>query len=67
LSFFCRWCNAYGIYLVHYIFVLWLQYLLLPVELSAVAKFAVTFTGSLGLSWMVTALALRVPLFKRYL
>jgi glucans biosynthesis protein C len=59
--------NAYGIYLAHYVFVLWLQYLLLPVDLPAVAKFAVTFIGSLGLSWAVTALVRRIPLVGKYL
>jgi glucans biosynthesis protein C len=59
--------NAYGIYLVHYVFVLWLQYLLLPANLPAVAKFGLTFIGSLGLSWTLTALARRVPLIGKYL
>jgi glucan biosynthesis protein C len=59
--------NAYGIYLVHYVFVLWLQYLLLPADLPAVAKFALTFIGSLGLSWALTALVRRVPLVGTYL
>jgi glucans biosynthesis protein C len=59
--------NAYGIYLVHYVFVLWLQYLLLPANLPAVAKFALTFIGSLALSWAVTALVRRIPLVGKYL
>ena len=59
--------NAYGIYLVHYVFVLWLQYLLLPADLPAVAKFALTFIGSLALSWAVTALVRRIPLVGKYL
>jgi glucan biosynthesis protein C len=59
--------NAYGIYLVHYVFVLWLQYLLLPVDLPAVAKFAVTFICSLALSWGVTALVRKVPVIGKYL
>ena len=36
--------NAYGIYFVHYVFVLWLQYLLLDVALPAVVKAAIVFT-----------------------
>jgi surface polysaccharide O-acyltransferase-like enzyme len=59
--------NAYGIYLVHYVFVLWLQYLLLAVELPAVPKFFLTFTGSLGLSWMLTAFLRKMPVFTKYL
>ncbi len=59
--------NAYGIYLIHYIFVLWLQYLLIPVPLSALAKFALTFTGSLALSWVIIVLVRRIPLVGKYL
>jgi glucans biosynthesis protein C len=59
--------NAYGIYLIHYIFVLWLQYLMLPLGLPAVVKFALTFAGSLGLSWIITAWVRRIPWVGKYL
>jgi glucans biosynthesis protein C len=59
--------NAYGIYLIHYIFVLWLQYLMLPLDLPAVTKFALTFAGSLALSWIITAWVRRIPLVRKYL
>ncbi len=59
--------NAYGIYLIHYIFVLWLQYLMLPLDLPAVPKFALTFAGSLALSWIITAWVRRIPLVGKYL
>ena len=59
--------NAYGIYLIHYVFVLWIQYLLLPVSLPAVAKFALTFIGALALSWAITALIRKIPLVGKYL
>jgi glucans biosynthesis protein C len=59
--------NAYGIYLVHYLFVTWLQFLLLPAALPALVKFAIVFLGSLTLSWMLTALLRRIPLVKKYL
>jgi hypothetical protein len=39
--------NAFGLYLVHYIFVVWLQYALLGVALFAVAKAAFVFGGTL--------------------
>lgn len=48
--------NAYGIYLVHYIFVVWLQYSLLPVSLPAVYKFFICAILSIALSWLTTAL-----------
>jgi glucan biosynthesis protein C len=59
--------NAYGIYLVHYIFVLWSQFLLLPVALPAVVKFALTFIISLSFSWLLTALIRKVRLLRTYL
>lgn len=46
--------NAYGIYLVHYIFVLWCQFLLLEVDASAITKFSITFIISVGGSWVIT-------------
>jgi len=42
--------NAYGIYLVHYVFIVWLQYALLPFDVFAVAKAAIVFGGTLALS-----------------
>jgi hypothetical protein len=59
--------NAYGIYLVHYIFVLWCQFLLLPVALSALVKFALTFTGALLLSWLLTAQARKIGIIRKWL
>jgi peptidoglycan/LPS O-acetylase OafA/YrhL len=57
--------NAYGIYLVHYVFVMWLQYMLLHAPLFAVAKAAIVFTGTLTLSWATTAAICRVPIAAR--
>ena len=49
--------NAYAIYLVHYVFVVWLQYALLGASLPAVAKAVLVFTGALLLSWGVAIAA----------
>lgn len=59
--------NAYGIYLVHYIFVLWCQYLLLDVPLTAWPKFLLTFVSSWGLSWGLTALLRKNNIIGKYL
>jgi peptidoglycan/LPS O-acetylase OafA/YrhL len=48
--------NAYGIYLVHYVFVIWLQYALVAAPLPAVAKAAVVLAGTLALSWATVSL-----------
>ena len=53
--------NAYGLYLVHYTFVVWLQYALLATALFAVVKAAVVFGGTLVLSLVVVLTAQRVP------
>ncbi len=57
--------NAYRIYVVHYVFVVWLQYLLLGASLPAIVKGAIVFAGTLALSWGVAAaLGQVVPLLK---
>ena len=43
--------DAYGMYLVHYAFVVWLQYALLGIGLDAVVKGSIVFGGTLLLSW----------------
>ncbi len=48
--------NAYGIYLVHYPFVVWSQYALLGSSMPAIAKALVVFGVSLGISWGTSAL-----------
>jgi peptidoglycan/LPS O-acetylase OafA/YrhL len=45
--------NAYAIYLVHYVFVIWLQYTLLGTALPAVVKGVLVFASALLLSWGV--------------
>lgn len=42
--------NAYGIYLVHYAFIVWLQYALLALPLLAIFKASIVFSGTLALS-----------------
>lgn len=57
--------NSYAIYLVHYMFVSWLQYALLPASLPGYAKFAIVFLGALGLSWATSAALRRIPAIAR--
>jgi glucans biosynthesis protein C len=65
--------NAYSIYLVHYVFIVWLQYAMLGVALAAVGKAVIVFGGTLLLSWVaavgfgsVSPVALLAPA-KRWL
>jgi surface polysaccharide O-acyltransferase-like enzyme len=53
--------NAYGLYLVHYVFVVWLQYLLLGAALIAILKAMLVFAGTLVLSSAVLAAVGRLP------
>jgi glucans biosynthesis protein C len=57
--------HAYGLYLVHYVFVVWLQFALLATPLLAVIKAPIVFGGTLLLSWITTAALYRVPLGAR--
>jgi peptidoglycan/LPS O-acetylase OafA/YrhL len=57
--------NAYGIYLVHYLFVIWLQYALLDANLPAIAKASMVFVAVLALSWGTVAALRRVPVIAR--
>ena len=53
--------NAYGLYLVHYNFVVWLQYALLGTALFAMVKAAIVFSGTLVLSWIAVLAVQRIP------
>lgn len=57
--------NAYGIYLLHYGFVMWLQYALLPSAIPAAAKAAVVLSVALAASWATTAALRRIPAVDR--
>jgi glucans biosynthesis protein C len=46
--------NSYGMFLVHYVFVVWLQYALLDAQIPALAKGVMVFAGVLALSWAAT-------------
>ncbi|MGO4703263.1 acyltransferase family protein [Dyella sp. 2RAB6] len=59
--------NAYGIYLVHYVFVAWLQWKLLERPLPAIEKALLVFVGTLLLSWLTTAILRLIPAFARVL
>jgi hypothetical protein len=53
--------NAFGIYLLHYGFVVWLQYALLGTALFALAKGMIVLTGALLLAWAATASLRGIP------
>lgn len=57
--------NAYGMFLVHYVYVAWLQFALLDVAIPGMAKGALVFGGTVLLSWATTAVLRRIPAVAR--
>jgi len=53
--------DAYGMFLVHYPIVLWLQYWLFDFDWPAIIKAAVAFVLTVALSWVLTAALRRIP------
>jgi peptidoglycan/LPS O-acetylase OafA/YrhL len=53
--------NSYGIYLVHYVFVNWLQYLLLNVSIPGLAKGVLATLLGLALTWTAVIALRRIP------
>src|SRR5664280_358788 len=48
--------NSFSIYLIHYVFIVWCQYVLLSLNISAIIKVFVTFWVVLSVSWLVSYL-----------
>jgi surface polysaccharide O-acyltransferase-like enzyme len=59
--------DAYGIFLVHYPIVLWLQYWLFDFDLPAIVKAVVAFVLTVALSWAATAALRKIPGVTRVL
>ena len=59
--------NAYGMYLLHYVFTSWLAWVLLPQDWSGLAKASAVFVGATALSWLSTMVLRRMPLLGRIL
>jgi peptidoglycan/LPS O-acetylase OafA/YrhL len=57
--------SAYGVYLLHYIFIIWLQYAVYDTTLHASVKFAIVFTVTLSMSWGLTLMLRKIPVVAR--
>jgi peptidoglycan/LPS O-acetylase OafA/YrhL len=57
--------SAYGIYLLHFIPLIWLQYVVYDPAFPAFVKFAIVFAGTLSISWALTVLLRKVPAAAR--
>ena len=59
--------SAYGIFLIHYVPVLWMQHWLLGKDLSAFSKAGLSLVFGLGVSWLATLVLRSLPGAKRVL
>jgi len=59
--------NAYGMYLVHYLFVTWLQFSLLQWAISPVVKGMFVFLCTVALSWIATITLRCIPVAGRWI
>jgi surface polysaccharide O-acyltransferase-like enzyme len=57
--------SAYGVYLLHYIFIIWLQYVVYDYPLPAFVKFAIVFAGTFSMSWGLTLMLRKIPVVAR--
>jgi peptidoglycan/LPS O-acetylase OafA/YrhL len=57
--------SAYGVYLLHYIFIIWLQYAVYDYSLPAGVKFAIVFAGTLAMSWALTVMLRKIAVVAR--
>jgi surface polysaccharide O-acyltransferase-like enzyme len=57
--------SAYGIFLVHYMFIIWLQYAVYDHAFPSLVKFAIVFAGTLSLSWGIVVLLRKIPFVAR--
>jgi hypothetical protein len=59
--------DAYGIFVIHYLPMLWLQYAMLAMPWSAGAKAAIAFVATLAISWAATRALRQIPGMTRVL
>jgi surface polysaccharide O-acyltransferase-like enzyme len=57
--------SAYGIYLLHFMPLMWLQYAVLESAIPAFVKFLIVFTGTLSASWTLTVILRKIPVVAR--
>ena len=57
--------SAYGIFLLHYIFIIWLQYVVYDPAWPAGVKAGIVFAGTLGGSWLLTVWLRKIPFVAR--
>ena len=59
--------NAYMIYLCHFVFVVWVQFLLLDYNMHASIKALLTFVISFSLSWVFSLQIRKIRIIEKYI
>jgi len=59
--------NAFTIYLIHYIFIIWGQYILLNLAMPVFIKFLIVTLGSIALSFLISHYLHKSKILSRYL
>src|SRR6202048_113269 len=57
--------SAYGLFLLPYIFIIWLQYAVYDYSFPAFVKFAIVLSGTLSMSWALTVMLRKIPAVAR--
>jgi hypothetical protein len=57
--------SAYGIFLLHYIFIIWLQYTVYDYSFPAGVKFAIVLSGTFSMSWALTVVLRKIRVVAR--
>ncbi|AKH95797.1 acyltransferase family protein [Elizabethkingia anophelis] len=58
--------NAYMIYLIHYIFVVWTQFLILDINISAIIKFFIVLITTLIMSLGASFMLRKIDIIKKF-
>lgn len=59
--------SAYLIYLVHYVFITWVQFALLELPIHAFLKFMITFVLTLASSWAISIVLRKIKIIRKYM
>ncbi len=59
--------SAYLIYLIHFVFVVWIQFFLLRFQLPAILKAGLTFVVSFMISWLMATGLRKVSIVRKFL
>jgi peptidoglycan/LPS O-acetylase OafA/YrhL len=57
--------SSYGMYLLHYLVIIWLQYAVLRTSMAVGWKFAIVFVGGIAICWGATAALRRIPAVRK--